>query len=1320
MSKDVTIVIKGDGSGLTGTVKTGAGEIRQFGVELDKVSDKAKKAGDEGEKAGKKIGSAIGKAVQGDWKNAATDIAMSAGRMALSFGLIGTAALASAVAIGAVPVAMVATYREGREFTRSILSSGNAAGTTVGQMRDLRTEIGEVNNQYGRAREAVNAMVRSGQVSGDALASAARSAVNLAMLTGDSIDSITKKMTANADEPAKLMRKLNDEYNFLTASVYEQIVALEKEGNTRDALKLGYDELEQVSSARVATMIEHAGGLERAWLAVTGAVARAWNVIKSAGRQDGEHQLAIEVQKLNELEQGYSRTWRGDLVRAASPAQVEEQRRIVENLRARVSYTQDAIAAEAEWQQTQNRGIAAQSAIDKALESGRDKTQRYASAVNDLAKEFQALRAANPGDARLQDVVFHPDGSVSGGAYDSAAAGLREKFRDRGAERSAAQAQREAERNEERRIRTMERLNELTLAQESLYARPVQKAMNDYASVTAKINTIEQELVKAKGLNAEAEAKLTTARENASAAHERNLELAKREQLELDRRADVVGSLLADYEREVVAVSMTRREREIHAAVLAAEDAARRNYAKGLRDTIDLTNEEVTAIRRGIGAMYDWAEQMDAWSMVAMNAVGSFADLMADTFSGGIKSSKSFFAELRDIFKRGWRDVMRTMLDQNFVQPIQSAIMRGLQGVMSGGNSGGGNWLQSLTSMFGGNGFAGGGQNIGNMLGSGQGNWLSRIAGMFGGASGQTGVLSAGGQGWGVLSGGTSSLGGAAGGAAGGAGAMASAIPIIGWIYAGMQMNASLYDKGWATGGQETDILRSMTRGTLGGLPMGGLSGAAFGVMSVDRLLQGIGLDGRWASILSGSSLLSRAFGRKAPEISGQGITGTGSLDGFSGNAFADITQRGGWFRSTRRWTETAALDSEIQQAFNAAIGQISRGVDGLVQQLGTDVQQQLSAVRVNIGRIELDADPEVAQRQLETALDKMINDLASGAVRALGFGRLLDQGFAAVEVMSGLSATIALVAGNAQDLGRALNAVEIENVSRAMEWFMDRALANATELSAEIESVVSMLNSYGSLIGDVQTQIRTAGLSQYQRAALDIETQYRQQTRAANELARALGLSGARAEDLASIEQLRAIRMADLQRVMEEERNRTLDDLRLSQYSPLTDREKLTDSMAQLQAAVASGDVQRARQLSESALGFGRNLYASGRDYNAVYDQVTALLQSMGLDNMDLDMEDGTTMGELADILLDLPGGIARELFALLYNPTTSAPPVVAPPVVVPPGVGIGGGGSGGGGGGVEDRLEVLIGIMAKSLAVSEETLHRQVERGVAEAAFR
>lgn len=732
----------------------------------------------------------------------------------------------------------------------------------------------------------------------------------------------------------------------------------------------------------------------------------------------------------------------------------------------------------------------------------------------------------------------------------------------------------------------------------------------------------------------------------------------KRTTAELEKQKNAPQALLDTMTGEVRMLGMAGIARERYSRQLQNEADMRRAIADSIAGgNTDLakSKEQQEQLIASARAMADWslaaeesARQAEEWAYVWTSGIESAADALTDFVMSGMKDFKSLASSLKSIAKQLVGDLVRTFLQQKIVIPIQAQIQQSMSG-----QSGGGNMLQSIMGMFGGNGFSGSGQSnwlstitsmFGGSGGSQGGGWLSAFSSMFGGGS-----STAAGSLWSAqAASGAGSManfgnnvasmwggGGASGAAAGGASGMASAIPIIGWIIAGMMKNAELFDQGWDINNGESWAGKAATLGAVG---------------HADKVFRQLGLNDKMASILSGSSIHAKLFGRKKPQITAQGITGSYGFDGFSGSSYADIKQKGGLFRSSKYWTEYGSLGNEVDNAFEGAIRAVKGGATQVAKQLGIDISKQLTGVRVNIGKIKLDADPAKAQQQIEAEISKMVESLSASAVKTLGFGRLLDNVNPASEILTALQASIVLVTGSAQDLGRALQDWEIENVARAVEYFKKLASENGTSLAAEMERVVGILGNYSGLVADVSTQLRTAGLNEFQRSALSIESTYRDQIEAANEYAKALGLSGARAEDLAKIEQLRALNMANLQRQMEEQRNSVLSDLSQSQYSPLTDAEKLQDAMAELQAAVRSGDINKASSLSQTALGLGRNLFASGNDYNALYNQVTGLIESIAMP--ELTMDDGTTMGDLADELRALPDQIAKAMFSLLYDP--------------------------------------------------------------------
>lgn len=724
---------------------------------------------------------------------------------------------------------------------------------------------------------------------------------------------------------------------------------------------------------------------------------------------------------------------------------------------------------------------------------------------------------------------------------------------------------------------------------------------------------------------------------------------------EIEKALASPESLLATMDAEVAMLGKVGRARELSRRQMMNERDMRQELQKAVEAA---GSKEALALSKG-AASYEQYEQsmlaaaaasadlsirveeaaanVEAWAAVVVGGVSDAADAMADFVAGGMRDFDNLWDDLKDAAKRGLRDLAREFLQQKLVIPIQTQILNGMNG------QGGGLNLQSLMGLFGGNGSAAGGQNlstVAGLLSKGQGLFgFGRSAGAaagtltgFGDVTSMAGMT--GSSFSGLIGGGSAGAGAGAGAGAAGSAAAAAAVPIIGWIVAGMMKNAQLFDQGWNIANGESWAGKIATAGAVG---------------LADKGFRALGFNDKVASILSGSSIHAKLFGRQAPKVTGQGITGSYGFGGFDGQSYADIKAKGGLFRSDKKWTQFGALDPGIDRTFDMAARQVRGAATDLAKQLGVDLTQKLGSVRVDLGKLQLSADSTEAKAQLEAYLSDMTNRLYTEAVKAAGFGGQLDGYFESADVFTALSASIALAVGNADELGRALNGLEVDKVNKAVDYFQDLAGVAGTDLATQVQKVTGLLGNYASLMADVSTQLMTANLTQYQSQALSIERTYRQQVKSANDYAKALGLSGARAEDLAKIEALRATNMGKLQAQIDKDKKAMQYGLSISDLSPLTDQEKLGEAMKELERAVSGGDTSAAQAAAQAALGFGRNLYASGQDYNSLYGRVTGLIDGMKVG--DLNQPDGTSMGALADAIEALPDNFSRAVFDLVVN---------------------------------------------------------------------
>ncbi|MGV8944628.1 hypothetical protein [Thermomonas sp.] len=717
----------------------------------------------------------------------------------------------------------------------------------------------------------------------------------------------------------------------------------------------------------------------------------------------------------------------------------------------------------------------------------------------------------------------------------------------------------------------------------------------------------------------------------------------------------------------------------------------------------DLMSAQAKAAAAYVADQKAYAEAVsDAWVGAANDGARAFGDW----FANGFKGAKDFASGLKNIFKRLVSDLVGMFLQNSLVKPFQNMLQQA-----SGFNSAGGQQQSGV------------GQVMGNMFSTAMDKMTGFFGNLFGrGGPAQTAVSAGTGtamDGWfGQLKTSGGLFGMAGRGGAGGGVMMAN----------GQQAGASFGMSPWmgAIGGAAMGYsMGGDTAGKIAGGVAGGIvgvgaiaAGSAFaatgsvgaaatafgsagGMLGVGAIpvIGWIALAAFAVNAISGGKLFGTKY--KTDSAAQQFSVGESGASGFT--SVSESGQKS-FFRGKKYRTTTTALDAEGQKAIQELFDMLASTVTQASKALGVDVPDLVGGTF----RREFDSKGNLT-REFGTIAGRVYNEAQDAFAQRLVGENLLSvakQAGSAAE-LEGLANAYRATGEELKDFATLALAVQadIKNANglwkQSGEGVMTKVvelverMAGAGEALAEAYARIQQaLLGYGDLIGGVRVQIATHGLNQYQKAQLDVELQYRAQVKQANELAKALGLSGARSEDLASIEQLRAINMASLAeqyKTQQQNQNQQwLQDMGLSDLSPLRDDQKLTKAMGLLQSAVDGGDAAAARKLAEQVLGFGRKLYASGEDYNALYAQVTGLVGDMSVATMeDLQGLTNEQLATLADLVSGLPAQIAQELAALLLAtpPVTETPvPVPTPlppaPTPQPPPSGGGGGGYGDGDG--------------------------------------
>ncbi len=215
----------------------------------------------------------------GGFGNALRGVASAIKPVYLGVGLLvgGLAAVALAYKSGAA---------EGDAYAKALILTGNAAGTTVGQLQATAKAISTVVGTQGKAAEVLASLAASGQVGSAAIGKVAEAAIRLEYAGGPAIEETVKQFTALGKDPAAAAAKLNEQTNFLTLGIYNQVKALQDQGKEAEAARVAQEAYANTLIQRSGLLETRLGAIEKAWRGVKDGAKGAWDAMLGLGREE--------------------------------------------------------------------------------------------------------------------------------------------------------------------------------------------------------------------------------------------------------------------------------------------------------------------------------------------------------------------------------------------------------------------------------------------------------------------------------------------------------------------------------------------------------------------------------------------------------------------------------------------------------------------------------------------------------------------------------------------------------------------------------------------------------------------------------------------------------------------------------------------------------------------------------------------------------------------------------------------------------------------------------------------------------------------------
>lgn len=309
----------------------------------------------------------------------------------------------AAAAAGALALAYYKGSQEADEYNKAIIFTGNSAGTSAGQLAAMAQQVSATVGTTGAAAEVLAKLAGNGKIASGSFEEITEAALSMEKATGRSIDETVAEFAKIAKDPVAAAKELNDQYNFLTASVYSQIVALKEQGDTIGAAKLLTDTYADTIRTRTGEVTENLGLIESAWKGIKSAAAEALDATLSVGRAQTLEQQAEVIRQRLQTNQG----------RGGRAAAMGIETRDTENDKKELAYLEMQIEAErsrtrfvADRVRVERDGIDAAARLKQISDTNLTNEEKRNKLIKEYRRDVEALRRANPNDPLVQaDVV---------------------------------------------------------------------------------------------------------------------------------------------------------------------------------------------------------------------------------------------------------------------------------------------------------------------------------------------------------------------------------------------------------------------------------------------------------------------------------------------------------------------------------------------------------------------------------------------------------------------------------------------------------------------------------------------------------------------------------------------------------------------------------------------------------------------------------------------------------------------------------------------------------------------------------------------------
>ena len=965
-------------------------------------------------------------------------------------GLVANPIVLITAAVAGLAYASYSASQDAKTLRDSLALTGGAAGLSAGQLQAMAEHV-------GLSAAALAEFAKSGSVAADVLEKYTQTAIRFERLGGTAVSDTVKAFEALKKGPVDASVALNEKTNYLTASLYAQIKALEEQGRHLDAVRVAQDAYNKAQS-HVSDNIESSlGPVDRMWLSIS---QNAAEYLKSLKAMAGfsvplPDQITAQKKVVADLQTKVDTPVSGtmmmgleeaDIRNAKTQLDIEKQRLFV--MQSSASVLAGTTAERAKQIEQDKAGIEWKNQVD---------ANRSNAAKRDI--EIEAARNRGAAAGKSQPEIDHQVALVNQ-KYDTGAsvAAVKQSEDAKLAIITRAQDQintlratgqlteiGQIEATTEQTLKAIDVRRNALLAERAIVAGR-QDSEKEVISLDTQIAALAQDRLTAQ---AEGQNKITQALYARKEAI-RAVQTAEREEFDgaiaaqLKEWGDNYARISIEQQDQRVGLSESNQLLEKEVSLVGASDQLRSSELAKLKIALDLERQitklkdtafssdevrqdkiaEATKIASEKSAAVDTEITTRYW----LDAVKQIQNSLTDGIISGIENGGVHGAIT------GFRDALVKEFENLVLRPTISAIISPLaQGItgafgisQSGSPSDGINNVSTLSSLSNITTFLKGGGLVSSL-----GNGITSFANVFGSnaasafgmgmsnpsimapaieaykqaateafAAGDTALAS-------TYTTTAESLGSGAG--------AAGAIPVIGWIIAGMSASGGAYDAGY----RATNPINALD-------PAPKVN---------DMTLQALGLSGKGAAMLSGSALESQLvqaiFGYTVDSTGGAVVANLSDRGASSVANRSDFTQTGGVFGGgtthNSSWTDaspelTGYIDTSTKmgtaaiKAYAATIGLSGTAIDTFTKQITVDMTG---------------LDPDKQKAAIDNAIGRFFDDMVTAAYGA-SITSLAKTGETSSATLARLATDLTTVNGDLNQLGGTLLPIGIKGATAA------------------------------------------------------------------------------------------------------------------------------------------------------------------------------------------------------------------------------------------------------------------------------------------------